>query len=149
MSPSSQLTKDVLSYTAQRVTFASPKPFKDVIAALDKELNASGAGIAVMQMLATAQSREEIEKGMNEMTDNGKRDFVYVSILSPYSTILESLRPLLHALMTTLPTLTGCSPEGLTRGGSEFTLRERERSLRPRFSPLEIRSLPRRCCNMI
>jgi len=48
---------------------------KEVSRALDMELNAAGSGMAVMKLLATAQSRAEIEKGMEEMTD-GKRDFV-------------------------------------------------------------------------
>ena len=76
--PSNKITKDVLSYSTQRVTFTSPKPLKDVLVALDRELNSAGAGVAVMKMLATAQNREDIEKGMDSMTDNGKLDFVYV-----------------------------------------------------------------------
>ena len=73
-----EITREVLPYTAQQVTYTSPKAFKEVIAALEEELNAAGAGVNVMKLLATARNREEIEKGMSEMTDNGKRDFVYV-----------------------------------------------------------------------
>ncbi|KAJ3479285.1 hypothetical protein NLI96_g9173 [Meripilus lineatus] len=76
-----EITREVLPYTAQRVTYTSPKAFKEVIAALEEELNAAGAGVNVMKLLATARNREEIEKGMSEMTDNGKRDFVPLGLL--------------------------------------------------------------------
>ncbi|KAH8102074.1 TT1751-like protein [Cristinia sonorae] len=71
----STITKTLVPYSAQRVVITSPKPIKDVLDALDKEVNKEGAGVNIMRLLATAQSKEEIEKGMKELTE-GKRDFV-------------------------------------------------------------------------
>lgn len=86
---SSQITKTVEVYTAQRVTLSSKKATKDVLAALDVEVNKEGAGVVIMRLLATAESKEEIEKGMKELTDSGKRDFVYVPLDTPIRAISD------------------------------------------------------------
>ncbi|KAI0078083.1 TT1751-like protein [Panus rudis PR-1116 ss-1] len=76
MSDTNTITKDVLAYTAQRVTLSSKKPIQETLAAVDAELNKVGAGIEIMKILATAQNKEDIEKGMEKLTE-GKRDFVF------------------------------------------------------------------------
>jgi len=73
---SAPVTKAIETYTGQRVTLFSKKPIKDVLTALDAEVNKDGAGINMMLMLANAKNKEEIVSGMNKLTDNGKRDFV-------------------------------------------------------------------------
>ncbi|PSS22692.1 hypothetical protein PHLCEN_2v2989 [Hermanssonia centrifuga] len=74
---SNDVGKEVINYTAQRVVFTSTKPFKEVLAALDEELNKDKAGMRVLQLLATATSKEEIEQQLDAMLD-GKRDFLQV-----------------------------------------------------------------------
>lgn len=68
------VNKEVLSYTAKRITLSSSKPIKQVVAALQEELNAPKAG-QVIGMLAAAGDKAEIEKGMSELTED-KRTFV-------------------------------------------------------------------------
>ena len=70
--------KAVHSYTAQRVILSSPKPISEVIAALDEELNKANSGLAVLRVLATAQTKDDVDKGIGAMTE-GKRDFMYVA----------------------------------------------------------------------
>ncbi len=74
---SNDVGKEVINYTAQRVVFTSTKPFKEVLAALEEELNKDKAGMRVLQLLATATSKEEIEQQLDAMLD-GKRDFLQV-----------------------------------------------------------------------
>lgn len=71
------VTKQTLTYTTQRVIVSSPKPIKAVIVALSNELNVEKAGFNLMQQLAAARTRGELEKAINGMTE-GKRDFLYV-----------------------------------------------------------------------
>ncbi|THH32847.1 hypothetical protein EUX98_g1363 [Antrodiella citrinella] len=73
---SAHITKTIEIYTAQRVTLTSKKHIKDVLTALDIEVNKEGGGINMMLMLANAKSKEEIDTGMKKMSDGGKRDFV-------------------------------------------------------------------------
>ena len=84
----SSVTKTVVPYTAQRVTISSKKSIKDVLNALDAEVNKEKAGVNMMMMLANAKTKEDIDMGMKQLTE-GKRDFVYVHT----STVLLYLRP--------------------------------------------------------
>jgi hypothetical protein len=78
----SAVTKHTYTYHAQRVVLSSPKPLKAVISALHAELNAEKAGMTLMRILATAKTREDLEKGVNGLTE-GKRDFLCVVICFP------------------------------------------------------------------
>ena len=76
------INKQTFEYTVRHIVLSSPKPVKAVISALEHELNAEKAlAVGVMQMLATAKTREDIETGIGALTE-GKRDFLYVS--SPF-----------------------------------------------------------------
>ncbi|CAL1710118.1 unnamed protein product [Somion occarium] len=75
---STEITKDIISFTAQRVILTSSKPFKDVVAALDQELNKAGAGMEIVKLLHGAKSRQDLEEGVQNMSE-GTRDFVYFS----------------------------------------------------------------------
>ncbi|EKM53667.1 uncharacterized protein PHACADRAFT_260145 [Phanerochaete carnosa HHB-10118-sp] len=65
------------SYTAERITLVSSKPFDKVIESLDEETNR--AGPHVEEILGSAKSKEEIERGMSALTDSDKRSFVFFS----------------------------------------------------------------------
>lgn len=78
------VTKQTIPYTTQRVILTSPKPLADVTNALHYELNAAKAGLLLMQTLANAKSRDDLEKGIAAITE-GKRDFLYVLAKAPVS----------------------------------------------------------------
>lgn len=68
------VSKEVLAYTAKRVILSSSKPVKQVIADLNEELNGPKAA-QIRAMLDNAKDREQIDKGMAELT-NSNRPFV-------------------------------------------------------------------------
>ena len=74
--------KDVAQYTAQRVTLTSDKPFQKTMAALAQELNQDKAGPTLFNVLRTSSTKEEFDKGLGAITENGKHDFVCVSLIS-------------------------------------------------------------------
>ena len=71
--------KEIHSYTAERVVLTSPKPLNEVLVALDEELNKANAGTAILQVLTTAKTKDEIDKGLGALAE-GKRDFLYVAL---------------------------------------------------------------------
>ena len=68
------MNKTVHSYTAKRITLTSPRPIKQVVAALQEELNGVNAS-QIHVLLATAKNRAELEQGMAKQTE-GKRQLV-------------------------------------------------------------------------
>ena len=73
------VVKDVRPYTAQRVMLTSPQSLKATLDALQDELNEKKSGLALFKLLATAKSKEELDRGIGAMTE-GKRDFMYVLV---------------------------------------------------------------------
>ncbi|KAI1792668.1 hypothetical protein LXA43DRAFT_309718 [Ganoderma leucocontextum] len=69
------MSKSVVEFTSRRVTYETRLPIAEVIARLDKEVNKAGGGPEVFRLLSTAQTRAELEDGMNTLTAG--RDFVY------------------------------------------------------------------------
>lgn len=77
---STQVSKTVVPFTAERVTLSSTKPAKDVLAALDAEVR-NDKDNNVVQMIFSARNKDQLEQGMGNLTD-GKRDFMFVSTAS-------------------------------------------------------------------
>lgn len=69
------VSKEILAYTAKRITLSSTKPVKQVVAALNEELNGPKAA-QIRTTLDNAKDREEIDKGMAELTGDSNRPFV-------------------------------------------------------------------------
>ena len=65
-------------YTAQRVTLTSTKPLKQTLEALYEELNKDKAGLALLKMMATVKTKQDVVSGIDALTE-GKRDFMWVS----------------------------------------------------------------------
>ncbi|THH30020.1 hypothetical protein EUX98_g4176 [Antrodiella citrinella] len=82
MSLSTQIAGAVKDYTAQRVALTSKKSIKDVLAALDVEVNKEGGRANTLRIIANAQTKEELEAGMDELTKGGKLDFVLFATFS-------------------------------------------------------------------
>ena len=61
----SKTTHDV---QAKRVIFDSSLSFDEVTARLDQELSRDKAGPKVFELLRTATSRDELERGLQEIT---------------------------------------------------------------------------------
>lgn len=72
-------TKSIVEYTGKRITYETPLSFAEVSARLEKELNKPGGGVAVFRVLGTSKTKEELEAGINALTEG--RDFVHVSLL--------------------------------------------------------------------
>lgn len=70
------VTKDVRTFATDRVILSSPKPFKEVVATLDKELGRDKAENVLWPLLANAESHEEVVQGLDTFLDSGKREFV-------------------------------------------------------------------------
>ena len=69
------VNKEVLAYTAKRITLSSSRPVKQVVASLNEELNGPKAA-QIRSMLDNAKDRADIDKGMAELTGDHKRPFV-------------------------------------------------------------------------
>lgn len=68
-------SKSIVEYTGRRITYETPLGFAEVAARFEKALNKSAGGPAVFRVLGTAQTKEELEAGINALTAGG--DFVY------------------------------------------------------------------------
>lgn len=82
MSSIELVKKDVVQYTALRVTLTSDQPFQETLAALAQELNQDKAGVSLINVLRTSSSKEEFDKGVGAITENGKHDFLCVNLIS-------------------------------------------------------------------
>ncbi|GJE91507.1 DUF302 domain-containing protein [Phanerochaete sordida] len=69
------IARVVKSYTTKRIILSSPKPFSRVIAALDKEINKDGPHIK--DVMYGVKSKEDFDKGVSAVTDNGTKPFAY------------------------------------------------------------------------
>lgn len=67
-------SKTIVEYTGRRITYETPLAFAEVAARFEKALNKSAGGPAVFRVLGTAQTKEELEAGINALTAGG--DFV-------------------------------------------------------------------------
>ncbi|KAL6298933.1 hypothetical protein BKA93DRAFT_808970 [Sparassis latifolia] len=74
------MTKTVDEFTAKRITYETPVLVSTVVERLDKELSKETGGLAAFRVLATASSKEGIEKEINKIT--GGKDFALFSVLS-------------------------------------------------------------------
>ena len=70
------VAKDVHDYASQRIVLSSPKPFEEVIVAIDKAMNREKAENVVWPLLDHVKSREEFVQGLDDVLDFGERDFV-------------------------------------------------------------------------
>ncbi|GBE89842.1 hypothetical protein SCP_1701670 [Sparassis crispa] len=73
------MTKTVDEFTAKRITYETPVLASTVVERLDKQLSKESGGQAAFRVLATASSKEEIEKEINKITGGGK-DFAHVPL---------------------------------------------------------------------
>lgn len=68
------MSKTIDEFTAKRITFETPLPVATVIARLNEELSKDKAGPKVLEVLWKAETRQDIEEGMQAI--NGGKDFV-------------------------------------------------------------------------
>lgn len=70
------VSKDIVSYATKRYIFSSPKPVREVVAAMEHWLNKEKAGDNyVWNLLLTAKDKGEIESGIAALKE-GDRPFV-------------------------------------------------------------------------
>ena len=69
------VNKEVITYSTKRYVFSSSKPVHEVVATMEEWLNKEKTGNNyVWNMLLAAKSRDEIERGLDEV--RGDRPFV-------------------------------------------------------------------------
>lgn len=90
------MSKTTHNVQAKRVIFDSSLSFDEVTARLDRELSRDKAGPKVFELLRTATSRSELERGLQEIT--GGKDFAW-AIYSYISSRIDNFAPRLFAAM--------------------------------------------------
>ena len=68
------MSRTIHDVQAKRIIFSTSLSFDEVTTRLDQELSRDKAGPKVFELLRTATSREELERGLQEMS--GGKDFV-------------------------------------------------------------------------
>ncbi|EIW53261.1 TT1751-like protein [Trametes versicolor FP-101664 SS1] len=73
-------SKSIVEYSGRRITYETPLKFAEVATRFETALNKSAGGPAVFRVLGTAQTKEELETGINALTAGG--DFLYFGELA-------------------------------------------------------------------
>ncbi|KAI0672147.1 hypothetical protein C8Q78DRAFT_729407 [Trametes maxima] len=77
------MSKSAVEYTGRRITYETPLPFAEVTARLERELNKPVGGQPVFRVLGTSKSKDELEKGINELLDG--HNFIYFASISHHN----------------------------------------------------------------